>query len=78
VRVDGVDGLQAYAGLMQELESLSMVRKVAVSEVDRATVRLQLTLRGDLELLRRIAALTPSLRPTGGSDPGAPDFVYEP
>jgi uncharacterized protein len=78
VRVDGIDTLQAYAGLMDELESLSLVRRVVVAEVDRASVRLLLTLRGDLELLRRIALLTPALRPTVGAGDGAPDFVYQP
>lgn len=78
VRIDGVESLQAYAGLMQVLESLSLVREVAVSEVDRASVRLTLTLRGDLELLRRVAMLTPSLRPATTSDPAGPQFVYLP
>jgi hypothetical protein len=77
VRVDGIDTLQAYAGLMDELESLSLVRRVVVDEVDRASVRLSLTLRGDLELLRRIAPLTPALRPISASD-GASDFLYQP
>jgi hypothetical protein len=35
-------------------------------------------LRGDLELLRRIAALTPTLKPTEASDPAAPQFIYVP
>lgn len=78
VRIDGVESLQAYAGLMQVLESLSLVREIAVSEVDRATVRLTLTLRGDLELLRRVAMLTPSLRPATTADPAGPQFVYLP
>jgi hypothetical protein len=55
-----------------------MVRSIGVVEVDGATVRLDLTLRGDLELLRRVAMLTGSLRPASSSDPGAPQFVYVP
>jgi hypothetical protein len=78
VRVDGVGSLQAYAGLMKELEALSMVRGVAVDEIQGSTVRLDLILRGDLELLRRIAALTPTLKPTEASDPAAPQFIYVP
>ncbi len=76
VRIDGVESLAAYVGLMNELESLSMVRGIAVHEVDRATVRLGLTLRGDLALLRRVALLTPKLRPASGTDASAPQFVY--
>jgi uncharacterized protein len=78
VRIGGVESLQAYAGLLDELDSLSMVRGIGVGELDGATVRLSLTLRGDLELLRRIAMLTPRLRPASGGDPGAPQFVYLP
>lgn len=78
VRIDGVGSLQAYAGLMKELEALSMVRGVAVDEIQGSTVRLDLTLRGDLALLHRVAMLTPTLRPTDASDPGAPQFVYVP
>ena len=78
VRVDGVGSLQAYAGLMKELEALSMVRGVSVDEIQGSTVRLTLSLRGDLELLRRVAALTPTLKPTEASDPAAPQFMYVP
>ena len=78
VRVDGVGSLGDYAGLMKELEALSMVRGVAVDEIQGSTVRLDLTLRGDLALLRRVAMLTPTLRPTEASDPAAPQFMYVP
>jgi hypothetical protein len=78
VRIDGVDTLSAYAGLLQLLESLSLVREVAVTEVDRASVRLVLTMRGDLPLLRRVAMLTPNLRPASSTDADGPQFVYLP
>jgi hypothetical protein len=78
VRIDGITSLQDYAGLLNELDSLSMVRGIGVGEIDGATVRLDLTLRGDLDLLRRIAMLTPRLRPATALDPGAPQFVYLP
>jgi hypothetical protein len=78
IRIDGVESLQAYAGLLQELESLSIVRGIAVTEVDRSVVRVDLTLRGDLELLRRVALLTPTLRPASSADAAAPQFVYLP
>jgi hypothetical protein len=78
VLIDGVGSLQAYAGLKQELEALSMVRGLAVNEIQGSTVRLDLTLRGDLALLRRIATLTSTLRPTEASDARAPQFMYQP
>jgi len=55
-----------------------MVRGIGVGELDGATLRLSLTMRGDLELLRRIAMLTPRLRPAPIEEPGAPQFVYLP
>lgn len=55
-----------------------MVRGIGVGALDGATLRLSLTLRGDVELLRRIATLTPRLRPAPGEEPGAPQFVYLP
>jgi uncharacterized protein len=78
VRIDGIESLQSYAGLLQELESLSIVRGIAVTEVNRSVVRVDLTLRGDLELLRRVALLTPTLRPASSADAAAPQFVYLP
>jgi hypothetical protein len=78
VRIDGVESLRAYAGLLQELGSLSIVRGIAVTEVERSVVRVDLTLRGDLELLRRVALLTPTLRPASSADAAAPQFVYLP
>jgi hypothetical protein len=78
VRIDGVESLQAYAGLLKELDSISMVRGIAVGEIQGSTVRFDLTLRGDLALLRRITALTPALKPTDASDPAAPQFIYTP
>ena len=78
VRIAGIDTLQAYAGLLNELDALSMVRGIGVAQVDGATLQLNLILRGDLDLLRRIALLAPGLRPAAAADPGAPDFVYQP
>jgi len=81
VRIGGLGDVKAYAGLLEYLKSLSFVRTVAVEELAGDTVRLALTLRGDLELLRRIAALDTHLLPVASPDDGAAarsDFTYQP
>jgi hypothetical protein len=82
VRVGGVTDLQAYAGLLEYLQSLSLVRAVAVEELAGETVRLKLSLRGDVELLRRIAALDTHLQAgvRAAEPPGAEgtDFTWQP
>jgi hypothetical protein len=82
VRVGGVTDVQAYAGLLEYLQTLSLVRSVAVAELAGDTVRLNLALRGDLDLLRRIAALDTHLQagvrpetPAGGE---GTDFTWQP
>ena len=79
VRVNGVADVESYAGLMSYLSSLSMVSAVAVEELAGDTVTLGLTLRGDLELLRRFAALEGRLQPAPAAADGAQpvvDFRY--
>ena len=79
LRVNGVADVESYAGLMNYLGSLSMVRAVAVEELAGDTVTLGLTLRGDLELLRRFAALEGRLQPAPAAADGTPpvvDFRY--
>lgn len=80
VRVGGVGDLRAYARLVEYLESLSMVRAVAVTGLEDGTLSLEVTLRGDRELLRRIAALGKHLAPADAAAEGAPaaDFDYLP
>jgi len=81
VRVGGLGDVKAYAGLLAYLQSLSFVRAVAVEELAGDTVRLALTMRGDLELLRGIAALDAHLLPAASAEDGvaAPlDFTYRP
>jgi hypothetical protein len=81
VRVGGLSDVKAYAGLLEYLKSLSFVRTVAVEELAGDTVRLALTLRGDMELLRRIAALDARLLPAlspGDGVAAPPDFMYRP
>jgi hypothetical protein len=80
-RVGGIDDVEAYAGTLGYLKSLSLVRAVAVEEMAGDVVTLELQVRGDLELLRRIAALEGPLRPGGPAGPedgAAVDFLYQP
>jgi len=81
IRVGGIEDVRAYAGLVDYLESLSLVRAVGVDGLMDRVVSLHVTLRGDLELLRRIAALDTHLTPAGaaGADGAqASDFNYAP
>jgi uncharacterized protein len=80
VRVSGVADIRAYAGLMEYLKSLSLVRAVDVEEVSDGVVTLKLAVRGDLELLRRVAALDTRLQPAAAPGPeggAAVDFTYQ-
>lgn len=81
VRVGGVTDLAAYAGLLDYLNTLSLVRSVAVVEVAGSTVQLELAVRGDLELLRRVAALDTHLavvRADPAAGAGGVDFNWQP
>jgi hypothetical protein len=87
VRVGGMDGVRAYAGLLEYLKSLSLVRDVEVEEMTDGVVTLKLAVRGDLELLRKIAAMDDRLHSgnPGGADgdaseggPTAVDFTFRP
>lgn len=80
IRIGGIVDVASYAAAMKYLDSLSLVRSVAVEELTGDVVRLRVSLRGDLELLRRIAALGGPLRATA-EDPTAAstvDFNYTP
>lgn len=82
IRVGGLDAVRAYAELTQYLEGLSLVRTVALRELSGDTAQFDLAVRGDLELLRRIAALdgrlVPAPRAEGAAPAGAPDFLWQP
>lgn len=79
VRIGGLGGVRDYAALMQYLEGLSLVRGVDVRELQRDTVQLDLQVRGDLELLRRVFALDGRLRPAAdaGGAAMAVDFTWQ-
>lgn len=81
LRVGGMDGLAHYAGLLEYLRSLSLVRDIEVESLDGAVVQLRMVVRGDRELLGRIAALDGRLQPGPAAVAGANqavDFVYQP
>ena len=82
IRVGGLDGVRSYAALTTYLDGLSLVRGVSLHELSGSTVLLDLSVRGDLELLRRIFALdgrlTPAARTEAATTQEAPDFVWQP
>jgi len=80
LRIGGMDDLADYAGLLEYLRSLSLVRDVEVESLDGAVVRLRMVVRGDRELLGRIAALDGRLQPVAAAGAAAQpdvDFVYQ-
>jgi hypothetical protein len=77
VGVGGIDGYAAYAGTLEYLASLSGVRGVAVEGLEGDVLRLRVSMRGDLELLRRFAVLDGRLLPSGEGRAGV-DFLYSP
>ena len=81
LRVDGMDDLADYSGLLAYLRGLSLVRGVEVESLDGTVITLRVVVRGDRELLGRIAALDGRLQPgSRGAEegPAAVDFVYAP
>lgn len=78
--VAGIDGLENYAGLLAYLAALSPVRSVAVEGLTADRLSLRVAMRGNLELLRRLAALGTRLEPGVATTAGAPtaDFNYLP
>jgi hypothetical protein len=57
LEVAGVDGIEAYAGTLNYLSGLLLVRSVSVESLQADVIRLQLELRGNQESLRRILAV---------------------
>ncbi len=83
VQVSGITGLKAYADTLNYLETLTLVRSVAVDQVAGDTVQFRLTLRGDPVTLRRAIALDQrltSLAPADevGTGPAHLSFRYQP
>jgi hypothetical protein len=80
LRVAGMDGVGMYTGALAYLDSLSLVRSVAVEALEGDVVRLRVVVRGDRELLGRIAALEAKLQPAArGADAASDaDFSFVP
>jgi uncharacterized protein len=80
LRVSGMDDVRQYAGVLAYLGSLSLVRSVAVEALEGDVLRLRLSVRGDRELLGRIAALDGKLEPVArdAEPPADADFSFEP
>ena len=80
LRVAGIEDVRAYAGLLGYLDSLSLVRSVAVEALEGSVLRLRVVVRGDRELLGRIAALDAKLQPAARGADTTPDadFSFEP
>lgn len=81
LNVGGMDELADYSGLLAYLRSLSLVRGVEVESLDGAVVRLRVVVRGDRDLLARVAALDGRLVPGPRDEEGKPpavDFLYQP
>jgi hypothetical protein len=78
IRIGGITDVASYAAVTKYIDALSMVRSVAVEELAGQEVKLNLSMRGDLELLRRIAALGGPLRPASPQSEAsaAVDFIY--
>lgn len=81
LRVGGMDDLAAYSGLLGYVSGLSLVRGIEVESLDGAVVTLRVVVRGDRELLGRVAALDGRLQPGPrggeGTESGV-DFVFRP
>ena len=81
LRIGGMDELPDYAGLLACLRALSLVSNVQVEALEGSIVTVSLTVRGDRELLARVAALDGRLQPAPpvaeGAAPAA-DFVFQP
>jgi hypothetical protein len=75
--VSGIDSLSAYAGALNYLEGLTLVRSAAVERVAGDSVRFRLVVRGDATTLRRAIALDHHLL-AANSDSGTLSFRYQP
>lgn len=72
VDVAGIADLNAYAGTINYLEQMTLVRSVAVEQLQGDRLRLRLAIRGNAETLQRAIALDNRLVPenaVGNGDP---------
>lgn len=67
IEVAGVNDLDAYAATLNYLESMTLVRNVAVEQAAGDVLRFRLAVRGDAETLRRAIGLDNRLLPLAPS-----------
>jgi len=80
VEVSGIANLNAYAGTLNYLEGMTLVRGVSVENLMGETLRFRLSVRGDVATLRRALALDNKLVPLAQAE-GATDRLqlrYQP
>ncbi len=75
--ISGIDDLASYAAALKAVESLSVVRGVAVGEAFRDVVTLRVKLRGDAAVLRRAMLSNGRFEPQEASG-GALAFRWRP
>jgi len=63
VEVSGIDDMDAYASTLNYLEGMTLVRGVALEQIQGETLQFRLTVRGDATVLRRTLALGGKLVP---------------
>lgn len=82
VEISGIRDLDAYASTLNYLESMTLVRAVALEQVSGDTMRFKLAVRGDAATLRRAIALDSRLvsQDDMSASPGAErlSFRYRP
>jgi len=73
VEISGVNDLDAYAGILNYLNGLTLVRAVEVDALEHDTARLRLELRGNAEALKRALDLDQRLltQPSATADAAA-------
>lgn len=81
IEVSGIANLPAYAGTLNYLEAMTLVRGVALENVSGETMRFRLAVRGDAANLRRALALDNKLVPIAPTSEAAADRLqlrYQP
>jgi hypothetical protein len=77
LRITNVTDFATYARVMSYLESVSMVASVNVQRFAGGDLLLDVTSRGDQQVLSRVLSLGNVLRPVGGGVSGANSFFGE-
>lgn len=82
LEISGIENLSSYAGVLNYLEGMTLVRAVAVEQLVGDTMRFRLAVRGDANTLTRALALDGKFVPVSPSDATQPAgelrFRYQP